>query len=166
MAETNFITVKLANRKTSIKMEKGCSFENNGAIYRINDEGSLNIFDKAKQTLERLNGINSIMPGQMLVVPQISSSTHFDTYIIEKGDNLYNIAKKYSTDLETLQHLNGLEADDYIYPGQKIMIPKKNTGMYIVNEDETLNSVSKKLFFRKNLVIFLANSKYFSSMFS
>lgn len=50
MSETNFITVKLANRKTSIKMEKGCSFENNGAIYRLDDKGSLNIFDKAKQT--------------------------------------------------------------------------------------------------------------------
>ena len=119
------------------------------SVYQIMSDDTLEnvsrMFETDVQTLERLNGINSIMPGQMLVVPQISSSTHFDTYIIEKGDNLYNIAKKYSTDLETLQHLNGLEADDYIYPGQKIMIPKKNTGMYIVNEDETLNSVSKKL---------------------
>lgn len=119
------------------------------SVYQIMSDDTLEnvsrMFETDVQTLERLNGINSIMPGQMLVVPQISSSTFFDTYIIEKGDNLYNIAKKYSTDLETLQYLNGLEADDYIYPGQKIMIPKKNVGMYIVNENETLNSVSKKL---------------------
>lgn len=103
------------------------------------------MFETDIRTLESLNGISSIMPGQMIVVPQISPSNNYDVYTIEKGDNLYNIAKKYSVDLKTLQYLNGLDSDDYIYPGQKIMIPKNNVGMYIVNENETLTDVSNKM---------------------
>lgn len=103
------------------------------------------MFETDIRTLESLNGISSIIPGQMIVVPQISPSNNYDVYTIEKGDSLYNIAKKYSVDLKTLQYLNGLDSDDYIYPGQKIMIPKNNIGMYIVNENETLTDVSKKM---------------------
>ena len=40
--------------------------------------------------------------------------------------------------------LNGLEEDDYIYPGQKILIPKNDVGIYIVKEHDTLNDVSRK----------------------
>lgn len=108
-------------------------------------ESVSDMFRTDAQTLQQLNGIDSLIPGQMIVVPQQNHLANFDVYTIEKGDNLYNIAAAYSVDLKTLQDLNGLEADDYIYPGQKIMIPKKNVGMYIVNENETLNDVSKKL---------------------
>lgn len=50
MPESNFIEVKLANRKNTIKIEKGCSFENNGAIYHVDNKGALNIFDKNNKT--------------------------------------------------------------------------------------------------------------------
>ena len=92
-----------------------------------------------------LERMNYTLDKQIIVTPQISTSNNFDTYIIEKGDTLYNIAKKYSTNFKTLQYLNGLDADDYVYPGQKIFIPKEDMGIYIVNENETLIDVSKIL---------------------
>ena len=118
------------------------------SVYRTMSNDTLDsvskMFETDIQTLERLNGFNTIKPGQMIVVPQIKLSTNFDTYTIEKGDNLYNIAKRYSVDLKSLQYLNGLEADDYIYPGQIILVPKKNFKMYIVGDNETLSSVASK----------------------
>ena len=107
-------------------------------IYGINEDDSLD----NDYSLER---IEYMLDSQMIVTPQISTSNNFDTYIIEKGDTLYNIAKKYSTNFKILQQLNGLEADDYVYPGQKILIPKGDMEIYIVNENETLIDVSKKL---------------------
>lgn len=114
-------------------------------IYGINQDESLDNTSSYYDNDYNLERINYTLESQMIVTPQISSSNNFDTYIIEKGDTLYNIAKKYSTNFKTLQYLNGLEADDYVYPGQKILIPKGNMGIYIVNENETLKEVLKKL---------------------
>ena len=50
----------------------------------------------------------------------------YDVYEIQKGDNLYQISKKYNVNTKLLAELNGLDLDDYIYPGQIIYIPKKN----------------------------------------
>ena len=41
-----------------------------------------------------------------------------------------------------LAELNGLKIDDYIYPGQVILIPKKNVSYYITKEGDTLKNVS------------------------
>ena len=48
----NYFDVKInVNKKgvQHVRFEKGCSFENNGAIYRLNNDGKLAIFDKAKR---------------------------------------------------------------------------------------------------------------------
>ena len=47
---SEFIEIKLQKRNETIKMQKGCSFENNGAIYRVNNNGELSIFNKSEKT--------------------------------------------------------------------------------------------------------------------
>ena len=42
----DFVKVNLGKNKPSIKIEKGCSFENNGAIYYVDSDGQLNVYDK------------------------------------------------------------------------------------------------------------------------
>ena len=44
-------------------------------------------------------------------------------YTIQKGDTLWNLAKKYKTTIDTLVKLNDIEDPDSIYAGDKIMIP-------------------------------------------
>ncbi|EGT3615233.1 DUF3794 domain-containing protein [Clostridium perfringens] len=44
-------------------------------------------------------------------------------YIIQNGDTLWNLAKKYKTTIDTLVKLNNIENPDIIYAGDKIMIP-------------------------------------------
>ena len=63
------------------------------------------------------------------------------SYEIKKGDTLYDISKKYNVNTKLLAELNGLNIDDYIYPGQMILIPKKNVSYYITKEGDTLNNV-------------------------
>ena len=41
-----------------------------------------------------------------------------------------------------LAELNGLNLDDYIYPGQTLLIPKKNVSYYITKDGDTLDTVS------------------------
>ena len=49
---TDYINVNLATRgrQYDAKIEQGCSFENNGSIYRADESGKLKVYDKAKGT--------------------------------------------------------------------------------------------------------------------
>ncbi|MBR3889225.1 hypothetical protein IKJ53_01795 [bacterium] len=45
------ITIKINNKDAgTVHLQKGCSFENNGCIYRVDDDNNLSVFDKEKQT--------------------------------------------------------------------------------------------------------------------
>ncbi len=63
-----------------------------------------------------------------------SDNSYYDYYTIQKGDNLYEIAKKSNVNPKLLAIINGLNVNDYIYPNQIIMIPKSNYAYYITKE--------------------------------
>ena len=46
--------------------------------------------------------------------------------IIEKNESLFTIAKENNFNPSLLAILNGLDSSDYIFSGQKILIPKNN----------------------------------------
>lgn len=66
----------------------------------------------------------------------------YTTYEIKKGDTLYQISKNYNVNTKLLAELNGIDMDDYIYPGQTLLVPKKNVSYYITKEGDTLKEVS------------------------
>lgn len=74
----------------------------------------------------------------------IVSQDFFTVYKIEKGDNLYQIAKKYNINPTLLAALNGLNNDDYIYPNQELLIPKNGYSYYITAEGDTIDLVADK----------------------
>lgn len=67
---------------------------------------------------------------------------YFNSYVIEQGDNLYSIARKYNINPELLASMNGLNMDEYIYPNQEILIPKSGYSYYITKEGDTLDTVA------------------------
>ncbi|TYP51653.1 DUF3794 and LysM peptidoglycan-binding domain-containing protein [Thermosediminibacter litoriperuensis] len=46
-------------------------------------------------------------------------------YIVQKGDTLWKIAKRYNVTLEAIIRANNLENPDLIYPGQRLIIPRR-----------------------------------------
>ena len=80
--------------------------------------------------------------GMDIAVP--ISNDYFTTYTVNSGDNLYAIARRYNINTTLLAALNGLNMDDYIYPNQKIMIPKSGYSFYITKDGDTLNTVADK----------------------
>ena len=106
-----------------------------------------NLFHTNTDTIRRLNGITGnvmLRPGSFLIVP-VEEESLFDTYIVQKGDNMYALARTHNVDYDMLLELNGLDADDYIYPEQEILIPKKGVKMYRVKDGDTVESVSNNL---------------------
>ena len=117
--------------------------------YRLKYGESLNdvanLFNTNKEYLKEINNIyfdDMVREGMDIVVPK-NSENYYNTYIIEKGDSLYKIARKYNINPELLSSMNGLDEDDYIYPGQEILIPKSGYSYYITKEGDTIENVIK-----------------------
>ena len=111
------------------------------SVYEVKKNESLNdIASKLNISLEELvslnNNINTIKQGQLIIIP---NGNQYNTYVVKKGDNLYNIAKRYNVDEKTIELLNGLKENEYIYPGQKLLIPKDN--VYITKENDSVKKL-------------------------
>lgn len=77
-------------------------------------------------------------------------SLYLDHYIVQKGDTLYTIAKRFDTSVDDIVSLNNLPSNE-INLGETLLIPKNNTnlanaknnystGEYsLVNKENTLN---------------------------
>ena len=102
-------------------------------------------FGVSPEELIRINNLyygESLRAGQELIVPK-NEEKYFNAYVIESGDSLYKIAEKYNINPTLLAALNGLEMEDYIYPGQELLIPKSGYSYYITAEGDTIDTVSK-----------------------
>jgi len=120
-------------------------------------------FATNESTIKDLNNIyysDSIRAGMDLIVPK-NSQNYFTYYTIESGDSLFQIARRYNINPELLASLNGLDMDDFIYPGQEILIPKSEYSYYITKEGDTLETVgsmfkiSKEKLLNNNPTIYL-----------
>lgn len=73
----------------------------------------------------------------------VSITNIFDYYNIKQGDTLYSIAEKNNISVNNLSSINGLDVNEYIYPGQTILIPKPNVVTYITSMGDTLTKVAE-----------------------
>ncbi len=118
-------------------------------IYKVTTGDTLeSIAKKFNTTVKNLQEINDkdyISMGELIIVPNDRKSDWFDVYTVKQGDNLYAIAQKHNISLIDLLNINGLDKDNYIYPGQELMVPKSNVKVIVTTENETINSASKRL---------------------
>ena len=114
-------------------------------IIRVGDtiESIAGMYGTTSEVIRRINPNSSFGVGSSLVVPRINQ--YFEMYNIEKGDSLYDIARRYNTDYNLLAMLNGLNVNDYIYPNTMIMVPKRDVKYYITKDSDTINSVNNLL---------------------
>lgn len=112
-------------------------------IQSIADRFNVNVNDLIKEN--DLKNIYYLVPGLELIIPTTSKDSAFEYYTVQKGDNLYQIGKKYNLSAELLANINGLELNEYIFPDQKLLVPKEGVFVYITKEGDTLNLVSDEL---------------------
>ncbi len=92
--------------------------------------------------MNHLEGIFELMPGMKLQIP-VDRTSAFTFYKIKPGDTLYSIAMDHNTSPEYILLLNGLNANEYIYPGQQILIPKENVAIYLTKPGDSLQMVAE-----------------------
>lgn len=118
-------------------------------IYKVSQGDTIESIAKRFNTtvnkLKEINGKEYIVMGELLIVPNTMDNNIFEVYKVEKGDNLYSIAGKYNISVKDLLSINGLDKDNYIYPGQEILVPKDNIEFIITKKDDTIRSACDRL---------------------
>lgn len=87
------------------------------SLYKIASQ-----YNTSVSELIRLNNLtnNNLSIGQILKIPT-SSNSNTRTYIVQKGDSLYSIAKKFNTTVDSIKSKNNL-SNNLLSIGQKLNI--------------------------------------------
>ena len=120
-------------------------------IYTVTANDTLDTIAKKygvdKELLYQINGFSenyTLVPNTQIIVPTNKNKT-FSYYTVKKGDNVYQIAKKYNIDYELLLKINGLDKGDYIYPNQTLLLPRSVLTVYLTKEGDTINEILENL---------------------
>lgn len=84
---------------------------------------------------------NHIRIGQRLTIPDGGSET--EVYKVRRGDNLYELARRYHTSISNILNLNNLSKRT-IYIGQTLRVPKIDKRVYTVRRGDYLLKIAKK----------------------
>lgn len=125
---TNRITVKELARKEKVPVEAIIAFNNGLKKDSYISKGTkvnipqLYVLD---EDLEKRydKKINRVSKKRIRREKNISISSN--EYVVEEGDNPYEISRRFNVNLQKLLEINGLEPGDKIYPGNVIRIPEK-----------------------------------------
>ena len=127
-------------------------------IASIAKKFNVKVVDLVKEN--NLENIPFLEPGLELVIPNKNTESAFDYYTVEKGDTLYQIGEKFHIPSKMLAELNGLELNEYIYPNQKLLVPKEEVEVYITKEGDTLNLIADDLGIPRENILLYNNNIY------
>ena len=102
--------------------------------------GKYNISVNELKSLNNLDN-NNLSIGQLLNVP--SGLSLVNSYIVEKGDTLYSIAKKFDISVNRLKEYNNL-SNNLLSVGQKLLIPIEDDTTYVVKKGDTIYSIARE----------------------
>ncbi len=108
------------------------------SLWKIAKNFNISLSDLLSANHLRENAI--IKPGDILIIPGDSDegmggswdentnpkNNHF-VYIVEKGDTLWSIARKYNVRVSTLASYNGISEHSVLPIGKKILVPSKSS---------------------------------------
>ena len=93
--------------------------------------------------LKKINNLtgDNLLTGQLLNVP--SGLSLVNSYIVESGDTLYSIAKRFNISVNKLKEYNNFTSN-LLNVGQKILIPYSEDTTYVVKAGDTIYSIARE----------------------
>jgi membrane-bound lytic murein transglycosylase D len=122
-------------------------------------------YNSSVSAIRQANGLRGslIRPGQTLVVPRFGYTTaqpdrriaSDGSYVVQRHDTLWDIARSFDTSVNRLCAANGLERWQPIHPGQRLRIPAgsgpvesskstRSSTTYRVRKGDTLYAIARR----------------------
>lgn len=115
-------------------------------LYSLSKRFDINIEELIK--LNSIDDINSLSVGSELIIGiddiQDSSNIELETYVVSRGDTLFNISQKFNLPLSIIMQYNNLTADSIISLGQVLKLQKIEQDI-VVNEENDPNNQEKNI---------------------
>ncbi|MFA7057974.1 MAG: LysM peptidoglycan-binding domain-containing protein [Candidatus Cloacimonadales bacterium] len=136
---------------------------NIGSVYELNPW--IKIYRQSRQKYSAINDVVLPAGTHNILIPKGSipnsekiaelekqflnkNAGYFTHHVVKKGDNLYDIARKYKTSVDKIKQLNGMSSN-MIRPGQKLKLYGNTTysgsGVYVVQAGDSISGISNKL---------------------
>ena len=127
-------------------------------VYTVQSGDSLySIAKKFNTTVDNIKKINNLTSnnlsiGQKLIIPKEESNNNKNSnnnqtiYIVNSGDSLYSIARRFNTTVDNIKKANNLTSNN-LSIGQKLIIPSNennNQTIYTVISGDSLYSIARR----------------------
>ncbi len=144
---------------------------NIGTVYELNPW--IKIYRQSRQKYSAINDVVLPAGNHNILLPRDAISDtvkvaelekqflnknagYFTHHTVKKGDNLYDIARKYKTTVSKIKQLNGMNSN-MIRPGQKLKLygnaSSNGDGLYTVQKGDSISSISSKLKVKQKTLI-------------
>ena len=149
----NNLTSDILTIGKTLYLQEKTPENNNTYIVKIGDTlyKIASTYNTTVDKIKKLNNLTSniISVGQKLLIPSNDEPTipkqETMNYIVQKGDSLWSISKKFNTTVNDLIELNDLSTIN-LQIGDNLLVPKQENinEIYIVEPKDTLWSIAKK----------------------
>lgn len=122
-------TQSFDSRQAKVGMDACISFDVNHVSFNIMSpsEIELRISISARGTVVKyckFNVISNVTQPDDPYICENDEKPSILLYVVQPGDTLWKIAKRYNAPVELLKEVNQLKNPDLILPGQKLLIPR------------------------------------------
>lgn len=137
----NKLNVNEFNDKFSLEEKKDDLEEKIGKTDKfINKDKKIILEKENNKEFDSLDKNNTLKPKK-----NIKTQKNENKYIIKKGDNLWNIARKYDISLNRLLKYNNINNPNLIHPGQALIIPSTSVIKNIKTDTISYNKKNNKV---------------------
>ena len=134
-----FFTLKV-NSETKI-------IANNGdTLFKLSQEYGVSL--KELMHKNNINNANTIVEGEVIIIPLENNNIKPLTYRVNKGETLYKIARDHKVNMKDIISINNFTNESVIKENQIILLPNWSNNKTIMSP-KNINLARKKVFFHQ-----------------
>ena len=107
--------------------------------------------------INNLSNNKVLRPGEVITVPisrplvqdelgsiPVENTNFFTKYVVQRGDNLYNIAQRYNISVQDLMLLNSISSNSFLQPGQVLIVPQPYIHIFLTKTGDSIESILRE----------------------